>query len=122
MDFYALDSTAWTYPRDTLYPTVIYPRLSPSQCVLTVPGSYGSNAAANPPSWYVSFMTEVANQYFQWAKTDPRIIGLNPWYFLHQPNMPSSFNPYDLSTGDLPALAAVWAGIGRQILAAAGDL
>lgn len=116
-DYYALDSTAWTYPRDTLYPKYIFSRMNPSQCAILLPGSYGSRSGSMSVSEYDAFMTQVATNFFDWAQKDARVIGVNPWYWTPLPNMPSSFNPYDVSTSELKTTSATWANIGRKILA-----
>jgi hypothetical protein len=69
IDYYRLDNSSWLYPELVLYPLYIYELMHPSQCALTVPGSYGSeHDPSNPLSFYLSFMVEQANAYYNWSR------------------------------------------------------
>jgi len=113
MDYYKLDSRAWSVP-PVYYREYMYPRMSANQSALVVPGSYGSNMNRKFSfQQYEDLMFENAWEYYQWALTDPRIIGINPWYY----GPPGCGLPgYEVSTYEMAPVLAMWQKIGRAIV------
>jgi hypothetical protein len=66
----------------------IYPRMGPGQLFIAVPGTFACSdlhwAGLAESDRQVATKME---EYFAWAKADPRIAGLNPWHwdFRHSP-------------------------------------
>jgi len=114
MDYYTLSEEAWTRP-PKMYRESLYPKMTPNQSALVVPGSYGSNV--NPKyslQQYEDLMFQNAWGYYQWTLTDPRIIGMNPWYF----GPPGCGMPgYEVSTYEMPIVLSMWQKIGNAIVA-----
>ena len=82
-----------------LYEAFIYPKLSGHQRVLFVPPAYGSydnrtvgnrlccapatRDGPNPPCAgnCTRALLQWAATCYDWARTDPRVVGLNPWHW-----------------------------------------
>lgn len=112
IDFYAEDSQMWTYPQNVLYPSYVFPRLSTAQCALVVPGAYAGTD--QPISWYISFNQQTATAFLNWARNNPKVIGINPWYFSHEPGLGPRNS---IAAGDNAQLASIWNTMGKSILA-----
>lgn len=138
MDYYPNEGTFKGAQR--IYNTQIFPRMYPHQSVLFVPPafscSYGSSNAfvqrfccsnttrdgANPPchgNCEVSHIQWAIDTY-NWARSEHRFVGINPWYW-EQPGgpPPSSWPPNHSDVPGLrwmPALKQVYIDIGKEIV------
>jgi hypothetical protein len=81
---------AWWHaePRENraLYKKFIYPMLRPHQRVLLVPGLYGNASTVLPRRTPDADLQDERlvlklNEYWDWAKDDDRVIGLNPYHW-----------------------------------------
>ena len=119
VDYYRETSDAWVVPR-AAYASHIYPKMNSRQFALQVPQAFGkktwSNADANSVRWWDEWSSKVAQEYFVWAQADPRIIGINPWYW-GPDRSDISCGGYNVSITHLPAARAEWTKIGQTILA-----
>jgi len=88
--------------------------MNDKQRALVVPGAYGSRVNKDfTLQQYSDFMVQNAWAYFQWAVTDPRLIGMNPWYW----GPPGCGMPgYEVSAYDMPAVRDMWRRIGSAIV------
>ena len=106
--------------RGTTHASHIYPKMNSRQFALQVPQAFGKKSwsypDANSERWWDEWSSMVAQEYFVWAQADPRIIGINPWYW--GPDRPDiSCGGYNVSITHLPAARAEWTKIGQTILA-----
>lgn len=103
----------------TFYEAHIYPRLTPSQLVTVVPGSFGSNVnSACDAACYDRMCAADAADFAAWASTDPLIIGIQPWNWGGCPACAACCKD-ELGTKVQPLATAAWAGIGAKIIAGA---
>lgn len=105
------------------YRNVIYPKLSPRQGVLIVPGVY-----ANSPEQCSEYLLRcpVAAQeeqvvrklrgFLDWARNDTRVVGFNYWH-LNNRSAPQSKGPYDKRLGAvaMPRVADAVRDIGDAV-------
>lgn len=111
-----------------LYQEYVYPLLGEHQKMLFVPPAYSANTTAlrdqlccnnatrdgaNPPCSgnCTTAMLQWARDSYEWARTDPHLIGLNPWHW--NSGAPGRFEP---GMSGLPAVAEAWRQIGREIV------
>jgi hypothetical protein len=144
LDFYRMDSTAWLTP-EAQYTASVYPKMNPNQRAMQVPQAFGrtndvcgatcySNVSEkgccthnhvwpgggagqtnHTFMWWDSWSASVANAYFEWAQRDPRIIGINPWYYgSDRADIMCGGN--NISVSHLPTALAAWTEIGHKIL------
>jgi hypothetical protein len=103
---------------------IIFPKLHAHQQVMLVPGTFAcSNLTYFPLEQQAQNNVEKLSGYFEWAKADKRIAGMNPWHFntraaaQHPP-------PCDMLLGasSMPAVVAKLKEIGKYILAQHTDV
>ena len=74
---------------------------------------------ADHTPWYVGMFSQVATNYWSWARNDPRIIGINPWYWGDDRSDASS-GGYNVSIRQQPNARAMWECIGREVMGGGG--
>jgi beta-galactosidase len=106
----------------SFYETYIYPRLSSSQKVMLVPGSFGSTANVYPNGSYVcdqhcyDLMCALdANDFYTWAQADPRVVAIMPWNWEGCPGCKECCKD-ELGTNVQPLATAAWSAIGQKII------
>ena len=116
----------WAYP---VYQKSVFPKLGPDTKLLVVPPVYGSHnfCTSGPPSSFCTNQTyaqwlELANGnltfYRDWAYSDSRIIGFDPWSLgAGGPNTSS----FALGLLGMPEILKEYRALGQAILAGAGD-
>ena len=111
----------------------IYPRLTPAQRVMLVPGSFGSDVNHYPNGTYIcdrncydTFCAHDAADFYSWASGDPLVVAIMPWNWQGCPacngsrwTPPNTCCMDELGTRVQPLTTAAWAGIGAEIIAAA---
>eukprot|EP00035_Acanthoeca_spectabilis_P033536 m.24187 g.24187 ORF g.24187 m.24187 type:complete len:336 (+) comp6038_c0_seq1:79-1086(+) len=119
-----------------IYEELIYPKMSDEQSVLFVPPAYGASNYANttdnatvaakiccsqvtrdgpnPPCHgnCTDAVVSWALAAYDWAREDPRVIGLNPWHWSSTRTGPM-FEP---GLAGLPVAEAVYRQIGHEIV------
>ena len=96
LDYYPDEGTLKGTP--LLFQQHVYPKMAPTQKALFVPPAYGCHGDAacsnklccsnstrdgpNPPcdGDCSTAMLQWAKGSYDWARSDPRIVGLNPWW------------------------------------------
>ena len=131
MDYYPDEGTFQGVVK--LYQEAIFPRmLDPGMKALFVPPAYGAggNASiadqiccnadtrdgANPPCHgnCTQPMIDWAIDSYNWARSEPRMIGLNPWHFTGAPAANQKFEP---GLQHLPvSVQDTWRKIGAEII------
>ena len=114
-----------------LYETFIYPKLGGHQSVLFVPPAYGSYGnrtignqlccapatrdGPNPPCAgnCTRALLQWAAACYDWARTDPRVVGLNPWHWDTRSATDPMFEP---GLEGMPHLLAAYEAIGKEIV------
>ena len=106
----------------SFYETYIYPRLSSSQKVMLVPGSFGSTANIYPNGSYIcdqhcyDVMCALdANDFYTWAQADPRVVAVMPWNWQGCPGCKECCKD-ELGTNVQPLATAAWSAIGQKII------
>ena len=107
-----------------MYQQTVFPKLGPDTKLLVVPPTYGSHHActASGPSVWCTNQTysewlELNNGNFtfyrDWAFSDPRIIGFDPW-----PLQPGGSNTSSMALGllGMPEILAEYKALGKQIV------
>ena len=94
----------------------MYPALDLShQYALTVPGSFASDYNTNcNESCYDEMCALDANNFYQWALKDERIIGINPWHWEYCKGC-ISFKD-EIGTSQLNVSKETWRSIGEKII------
>ena len=65
---------------------------------------------------YDAFNVEQSAAYYDWASSDPRIVGINIWPWAgYMP--PSSYKGCNIGLKELPKALKAWQRVGRQIIA-----
>jgi hypothetical protein len=59
-----------------------------------------------------AYCVDNARHFAQWAREDPRLVGIFPFYWLTQSGI--------IGLQDLPLCQAEWVAFGREVVAAAG--
>ena len=138
LDYYPNEGTFLGAQR--IYREQLYPKLAPHQRVLFVPPTYGCSSGSTPefasrfccsnatrdgrnPDCHGNCTTAMAawaQASYDWARSDPRFIGLVPWHWA-QPGFPSA-SSWPPQTSMEPGLGhmsegmrELWAEIGREI-------
>ena len=133
LDYYPDEGTLLGAPK--LYSEHVYPKMSGDQRALFVPPAYGCNTAAcsnqiccnnntrdgaNVPcnGNCTIAMLQWAKGSYDWARSDPMIVGLNPWHFnVDSPAGPSGLGgPFEPGLAGMPALLAAYKAIGKEIV------
>jgi len=85
---------------------------------MLVPGIFAcSNLTYFPLDEQAANLVDKLDGYFEWAKTDTRIAGFNPWHFNNR-SSPQHGEPCDMELGAvaMPSVLAKVQEIGRYIL------
>jgi hypothetical protein len=101
----------------THYQTYMYPKMNANQRAVLVPQAYGSNN--NPGqtlAQYESSMISAADAYYNWAKTDTKVIGFIPWHWL-TPDPMWWTGYYEVGARNMPGLKSKWQTIGSEVRA-----
>ena len=138
MDYYPNEGTFDGAQR--IYRERLYPKLNEHQRVLFVPPAFGCSSGsdrsfvdryccwdgtrdgANPPCQgdCEAAMLRWARASYDWARSDRRFVGLNPWYWV-QPGVPDP-STWPPNTSEVPGLywlprvRPLWEAIGREIV------
>jgi hypothetical protein len=128
LDYYPDEGTLLGVPK--LFEQHVYPKMTAEQKALFVPPAYGCNTTAcsnqlccndktrdgaNVPcngSCPVA-MLQWAKGSYDWARSDPRIVGLNPWHYTTRSAGPGPFEP---GLSGMPAVFAAYKAIGKEIV------
>jgi hypothetical protein len=123
IDTYHYDGPVDDWVRDNvrkIYQDMIYPNLTENQKVLLVPGAFGSDVNKNPNGSYIcdrmcydKMCAKDAVDFYDWAKSDPRVVGITPWNW----GGCASCQKYrdEIGARDQPATRAAWFKIGDEI-------
>lgn len=126
VDFYDeenKDGAAEVAKNKKFYHEVIFPRLRGHQQALFVPGVFASSPEGCMSKGRKCPLDSQAEQiviklsgFFEWAKTEPRIAGFNPWHFRNR-TRPQFALPYDQKLGavSMPTVVAKLREIGEYI-------
>lgn len=69
------------------YSTELFPKLASHQATFLVPGTFAcSNTSYMPLADSSKNVVTKLEGYFEWAKSESRIIGFNPWHFNNRSN------------------------------------
>jgi hypothetical protein len=68
------------------YQTLIYPRMAPHQSAWLVPGLFGEQANA-PTTAHDKLLVDKLDDFWDWARSDPRVTGLHPWHWTSFPTL-----------------------------------
>jgi hypothetical protein len=89
VDMYHMDGPVDNWVRDNVrefYEQNIYPNLTEHQRVLLVPGAFGSDGNRHPNGSYICdracydrMCAKDAVDFYDWAKSDSRVVGITPW-------------------------------------------
>lgn len=114
-----------------VYERYIYPKMTPDQRVLFVPPAYGAGGnrsmgdklccnsntrdGANPPCAgnCTAALAQWAATVYEWARADPRVVGLNPWHWNTRSTTSGMFEP---GLVGMPGLLQVYQAIGAEIV------
>lgn len=128
LDYYPDEGTLLGVPK--LYEQHVYPKMAPDQKALFVPPAYGCNTVecsntlccnnntrdgANVPcnGNCTIAMLQWAKGSYDWARSDPRVVGLNPWHY----NVDSAVGgPFEPGLVGMPAVLAAYKAIGKEIV------
>lgn len=97
----------------TWYEQDVYPKMFPHQKALQVPAAYGQSTGSWSVDQWNAYMINNADTYYEWAKTDDRIIGIAPWHWCSY----GDSGNWNLGTADMPELRNRWQDIGDEICA-----
>jgi hypothetical protein len=134
VDLYHMDGPVPEWPQDHVkvwYETNIYPNLTHAQQVMLVPGAFGSHVNHYPNGTYVCdnacydrMCALDAAGFFGWAKTDPRVVAISPWYWGGCPSCngsrwtpPHTCCMDEIGAKDQPLTKAAWFKIADEIIA-----
>ena len=133
MDRYMLSSNGMDEVAGTkaYYESAIFPKLRPHQRAMIVPGLVGCSVNSSygklvPKEDQEQALLQKLEGYYDWAKSDARIAGINSWHFNHYASNPDGTgitNPHCdwlYGVSDFPVLLARAKEIGADIIAAAG--
>ena len=87
----------------------IYPRMSPSQKLMVVPGTFAcSNFSYMPLENSSRSVVAKLQAYFEWAKEDHRVVGMMPWHINRLPPVAPTGPACDMVLGavDIPGVVA----------------
>ena len=124
LDWFSIDMYHWNGVDNsfvskvqTFYDDYVYPIMNLShQYALTVPGSYASDYDSGCNISCFDEMCAVdANNFYQWALNDERIIGINPWHWEYMPNCIPARD--EIGTSQLNVSKVTWRSIGEKIIA-----
>ena len=97
------------------YEKYVFQRINVNkQSVFCVPGSFASNNNKECDfNCYEEMSINDANQYYEWAKNDERIIGLMGWHWI---SVTDNTSMEEIGTRDMPKTKANWERIGQMII------
>jgi hypothetical protein len=101
------------------YEEHVFPKLGAHQSALLVPGTFAcTNTTYFPLEQQDAVIAEKLRLYYEWAQTEPKIRGFNPWHFENR-SSPQHPPPCDMQFGlvAMPAALKVMSEIGKQIVA-----
>ena len=107
----------------------MYPKMSPTQKLVVVPGTFScSNFSYMPLANSSRSVVAKLQAYFEWAKTDSKVIGMFPWHVNWLPNG-GVIQGCDMRLGatDIPGVVpelekiAAWIKANNSALASDGD-
>jgi hypothetical protein len=75
----------------------------------------GSGQWNHSRDWWDRWSATVAEHYFAWAQRDPRIIGINPWYY-GADRSDRGCGGNNISVRQQPKARATWERIGKEII------
>ena len=146
LDFYRTNPTAWETPEQEyaaqVYPkmhphqralqvpqafgrkhdacaAVCYMNASQRGCCKDNHGPgkpWASGQSNHTREWWDDWSATVATNYYSWAQRDPKIIGINPWYY-GEDRGDIACGGYNVSVRQQPKAMARWKEIGVAILA-----
>jgi hypothetical protein len=96
---------------------IVYPIMAPHQKLVVVPGTFAcSNLTYMPLEASAKSVIAKLKAYFEWGKTDERMVAINPWHF-NRRDKPQNGPPCDMELGavDLPGVVDELATIGKWI-------
>jgi len=101
------------------YQNTLYSYMNANQRAILVPQAYGSNLVAGKTlAQWDAEMVAYAQQYYDWAKTDTKIIGIVPWHWLTlDEQWWVDGCTYEIGARDMAGLNAKWHQIGAEIIA-----
>ena len=132
MDRYTLSSNGMdeVAGAKSYYTSEIFPKLAPHQHAMVVPGLVGCSENSSygrsvPKEQQEQALLQKLEGYYTWAKTEPRIAGINSWHFDHYLSNPDGkvANPscdWLYGASDFPVLLARLKEIGQDIMQAGG--
>ena len=98
------------------YQTLIYPRMAPHQSAWLVPGLFGEQANA-PTAAHDQLLVEKLDDFWEWARSDPRVTGLHPWHWISFPTL----GQHQRGAGEYPLLIQRLREIGQLIANESGQ-
>eukprot|EP01051_Picozoa_sp_SAG22_P016498 SAG22_NODE_2340_length_2689_cov_1.976448_2_plen_585_part_01 len=99
------------------YESIVYPKLGPHQNVWVVPGVFAcSNVSYMPLANSSRSVIAKLSKYFEWAKVDPRVAGVNPWHLSRRSHSQHP-TPCDMMLGavDMPDVMKLLRSMGEWI-------
>lgn len=96
----------------------LYPRMMANQSVFVVPGTFAcSNLTYMSLEESSRIVVDKLDGYFEWAKADARVAGINPWHFNYRDH-PQHAEPCDMMLGaaNMPDVVKKLAEIGKWII------
>lgn len=100
----------------TIYKTLLYPKMTASQFALYVPPAYGT--ATDPQAFCgnadcATAMVQWADDSYVWAQNDARLVGLAPWHWHSYPS--SEVRGFEIGARDMPTVVAEWKKIAQSV-------
>jgi len=105
--------------------TVVFPKMAPHQRLLLVPGIYGNTpsscaahggGAACALDRQAEQVVRKLDLYLEWAKSEPRVVGFNPWHFSHRGPQNAPQNDMAIGGEEMPMVLAKLRDIGTYIV------
>ena len=100
--------------------TSIYPKMSPSQRLAVVPGTFAcSNFSYMPLANSSRSVVAKLRAYMEWAQADARVVAMFPWHVNWLPAAAATQGPCDMALGstDIPGVVPELQRIARWIKA-----
>ena len=100
------------------YTEHVFPKLADHQAALLVPGTFAcSNTTYFPLDQQDALVAKSLELLYEWAKTEPKIAGFNPWHF-HNRSGAQHPPPCDMELGleALPNALKTMQTIGKEIV------
>ncbi len=119
VDWFGFDNYTNVNTVKSKYQNTLYGYMNANQRAILVPQAYGSNLVAGKTlaQWDAEMVT-YAQQYYDWAKTDTKVIGIVPWHWLTlDEHWWVEGTTYEIGARDMADLNAKWRQIGAEIIA-----